>query len=132
MKCIYKYSFDCQSCCFIIKAKYLSVLFYLVFLLIFCFLVGKGNYLHSLSSCASHTRRAYTQFLHLALITHPHLIQIATDTFAQLLVTDTWEKGGEAHRQAGGETDTQRDRQTGSRKWKSRATELGSKNKQSM
>lgn len=94
MKCIYKYSLDCQSCCFIIKAKYLSVLFYLVFLLIFCFLAGKGNYLHFLSSCASHTRRAYTQFLHLALITHPHLIQIATDTFAQLLVTDTWEKGG--------------------------------------
>lgn len=29
-------------------------------------------------------------------------------------------------------TDRETDRQTGSRKWKSRATELGSKNKQSM
>lgn len=53
--------------------------------------------------------------MHLALITHPHLIQIATDTFAQLLVTDTWEKGGGwRDTQTGGWekwTDRQADRQ---------------------
>lgn len=66
--------------------------------------------------------------MHLTLIAHPHLIQIATDTFAQLLVTDTLDRGrGEEE----GTEEKRVDRQTDSKKWKSRATELGSKNIQS-